>query len=569
MSNAQSLTIHIKNTTILHNVGSQLLKADVDSILDIEMYGNHINLIQKDTTISLRHALQMCGVKVTSILKNNILLIENGLTGSHSVYPLDRVFSTTDDLFVTLSLLERIAVARKFIKQYRFGISVKENESSLLSLGGVFSTSLAQTEIKLPFGVVKSIRMNDNDIAKLSSEDPAKPTDAFWGKDTPADSELRNKTFDNVDQMMEYLNSNRIPKPKEAAGGSFPDLEEGDDFTNRSFDQNVDGNKATTSTNMFNMIKLPVTGSEDEAAGDETYALAGDLLPKDAQGNIADVILEEDKILPKVMNRPAMFLSLSNGAAKIRIGDVEHEVTIKENIRGNFIVGGNEIISQATAQDTVSMELSLKATYGGKSKGVINVNFGDIKEAETGEMIENVLIIDLGVKRSFGNLRKLLRQVSQKPLADDLKGDQLNSIPKDIDLSRVPELKPRSKNSQDQLVEAKTLPVHDFAIEDDRVWMYKLGVTTDLKVTRLASGAGFYAFTGDQVAINGLTDEDLKEYSDIINTRYNHNTTTIVELVKIDEKGETVLMVKTGKSVKPNTFLSSRLNSITENQSKE
>ena len=399
MPNTQSLTMHIKDTAILHNVGSQLLKADVDSILGIEIYSNHINLIQKDATTSLRHALQMCGVKITSILKNNILLIENGLTGSHNVYPLDRVFSTTDDLFVTLSLLERIAVARKFIKQYRFGISIKENESPL-SLAGVFSTSLAQTENRHPFGVVKSIRLNGN--AMLNPEDPAKPTDAFWEKDTPADSELRNKTFDR-NEMMEYLETNRIPKPKETTGGSFPDLENGDDFSNRSFDQNVDGDKSTPSTNMFNK-KLPVTGGEDEAAGDETYALAVDLLPKDALGLLA---------------------------------------------------------------------------------GVTN------------------------------------------------------------------------------------LPVHDFVIENDRVWMYKLGVTTDLKVIRLVGGDGFFAFTGDQLAINGLTDEDLKAYSDIINTRYNHKTTTVVELTKLDEKGETMLMVKTGKSVKPNTPLSQKLKAIMEHQSKE
>lgn len=123
-------------------------------------------------------------------------------------------------------------------------------------------------------------------------------------------------------------------------------------------------------------------------------------LPRDKGGNVADVELESDKVLPKSGKN----IRIADEGVFINIDGVEYPAQVKPWDDKSLLLVSTEIGHPKEAELKI-MAVVLKANYGGKAKGDIEIFI--VEENDTGE---RGLVLVFGAKPRFSHLRFMLEK---------------------------------------------------------------------------------------------------------------------------------------------------------------
>lgn len=123
------------------------------------------------------------------------------------------------------------------------------------------------------------------------------------------------------------------------------------------------------------------------------------LLPRDAQGNVLDVHLEESKILPK----ESLFIRLKDDGVVVDINGVEHQARVKPWNDSALLIATDVEINPSIAELKI-LAATFKANYGGKAKGEVQIHMGNNEAGDHG------FVLEFGQKPRFKQVRDRLEK---------------------------------------------------------------------------------------------------------------------------------------------------------------
>lgn len=125
------------------------------------------------------------------------------------------------------------------------------------------------------------------------------------------------------------------------------------------------------------------------------------LKPRDTQGNVADVELEDNTPIPKKSSN--LFIRIKDEGVFIDVNGVGHEVQVKPWDDKSLLLV-SDAIGYPREAELKMLAVTLKANYGGKAKGDIEVFIGENHVGDRG------LVLVLGPKPRFSHLRSMLEK---------------------------------------------------------------------------------------------------------------------------------------------------------------
>ncbi len=125
------------------------------------------------------------------------------------------------------------------------------------------------------------------------------------------------------------------------------------------------------------------------------------LKPRDTQGNVADVELEDNTPIPKKSSN--LFIRIKDEGVFIDVNGVGHEVQVKAWDDKSLLLVSS-VIDRPSGAELKMLATTIKANYGGKAKGDIEVFIGENHVGERG------LVLVLGLKPRFSHLRSMLEK---------------------------------------------------------------------------------------------------------------------------------------------------------------
>lgn len=319
--NTSSLDLTINNPYILLDLHKHLMKSTKDC-KDISITTPrdgfscgriHIRVDSSRPSI----ALAACGIKLCEVYGAMLMLIEEGLTGKYHVYPIDQYHIPASVKLTKLSLLEKAKVYVQVLKQYRVKVKFSlESVGGLQFMKGVagrYGTSSLQTEtFQAPYPAFFHVNVDELDQLQAQRKrdtetmnyangypTPVKTEEGvsgrpFWNEKTQPDPDLEtNRVFDNQGVAIKAHD----PRQARTYVGGFEskvDPIRGDDFSNRSFDKDFEGDKLTfENQDPFGHEQYYQQASTGESASFDLQTNAG--LEANAQGGEAvKVELETD-----------------------------------------------------------------------------------------------------------------------------------------------------------------------------------------------------------------------------------------------------------------------------------
>lgn len=275
LSNAAHLDLTINNPLILGDLIQRLMENTKDckdiSVTPTCQLSHRLLHIRIDGQRPTQ-TLAACGIKLCEIYGTTLILVEEGLSGKYHIYPIDTYHIPSNVSLVNLSFVEKVKVYAQVLKQYRVKVKF-----SLESMGNLkffkdsrvrFGSSILQTEdMKLPHQAFFHINVDDHEFGHMyqNKVEPLQPKASetqvtsivgetkveqpFWNEKTRPDPLLEgNRTFDTRGTPFKTHD----PRQSRTYVGGFEskvDPIRGDDFSNRSFDKDFDGDELTFGNN--------------------------------------------------------------------------------------------------------------------------------------------------------------------------------------------------------------------------------------------------------------------------------------------------------------------------------
>lgn len=122
-------------------------------------------------------------------------------------------------------------------------------------------------------------------------------------------------------------------------------------------------------------------------------------LPRDTQGNVLDVHLEESKVLPK----ESLFIRLKDDGVVVDINGVEHPARVKPWNDEALLIATDVEINPSEAKLKM-LATTFKANYGGKAKGEVQIHMGNNEAGDHG------FVLEFGQKPRFKQVRDRLEK---------------------------------------------------------------------------------------------------------------------------------------------------------------
>lgn len=253
------LQVHLYDSVIAAQLYQRMVENLKDSTIEIDVR-HHPSSAAEIALYSLpsrsTSQLAACGIAVVKLAGVYFITIEQGLTGKKDIYPVDSVYTASELNLTKLGLKEKVKLGIQLATTYKLKLSFDKHSLCLKSDGTWNKSSIPTTPAGPSFGRIGTL--------PLSGGQPFKPWEPnsrlkpmkieglgqsrnFWDKKTEGD-ELRNTTFDQTVSAKPHAGGYHArdvhsPLPTDV------DMVHGDNFQNRSFDNDPFGHDTTHGLN--------------------------------------------------------------------------------------------------------------------------------------------------------------------------------------------------------------------------------------------------------------------------------------------------------------------------------